>query len=214
MKFVFDFAGVLFRWHPPTLLRRELPQHAHDEASAQFWVDQIFQNYAGDWGEFDRGTVGVAELVQRIAKRTGLSLAQTRHVVDRVPEELQPIPETVAWVRRLNAAGCPLYYLSNMPAPYARVLEQRNDFLHCFDDGVFSSRVHQIKPEPAIFELAARQFGATPAELVFFDDMPANVAAACAMGWNALHFVDAAQAERELQAQGWLSARRLAAERT
>ena len=154
MKFVFDFAGVLLRWHPPTLLRRELPQQAHDEASAQFWVDQIFQDYGGDWGEFDRGTVGVEELVQR------------------------------------------------------------NDFLHCFDDGVFSSRVHQIKPEPAIFELAARQFGAAPQDLVFLDDMPANVTAAHAMGWNALHFVDAAQAERELQQQGWLSEHHLAAERT
>ena len=34
MRIVFDWAGVLFHWQPRQLLRRTLPQHAVDEASA------------------------------------------------------------------------------------------------------------------------------------------------------------------------------------
>jgi putative hydrolase of the HAD superfamily len=203
MKFVFDFAGVLFHWQPAAMLRRELPHLAHDEDSAQHWAHEIFQAYFGDWGDFDRGTVEVPALVDRIARRTGLAAADVQQVVDAVPRELQPVPDTVALLRRLRDAGRALYYLSNMPAPYADHLQARHDFLGWFRDGIFSARVGANKPEAAIYELAAARFDAEPGELVFMDDHLPNVQAARALGWNALLFVNAAQAEAELQDCGW-----------
>lgn len=203
MKIVFDFAGVLFRWQPVAMLQRELPHLAPDEAAARHWVAQIFQGYGGDWGDFDRGTVAVPALVARIARRTGLDPADVQRVVDAVPQELQPVPDTVALLRRLQRAGRELYFISNMPAPFADHLEATHDFLRCFRDGVFSARVHLNKPEPAIFELAAARFGAAPRELVFLDDHLPNVQAARALGWNALHFSDAAKAGAEMFGRGW-----------
>jgi putative hydrolase of the HAD superfamily len=197
-KIVFDFAGVLFRWHPETMLRRELPHLATDETSARHWMREIFQAYGGDWGEFDRGTVAAPELVQRIARRTGLAEADVQRVVDRVPLELQPIAETVQWLGQLRDEGRTLYYLSNMPEPYAAHLERENAFVGWFDDGVFSARVRHIKPEPAIFELAAARFAADPSELVFLDDHRPNVEMAHSLGWNAVVFHDAAQARLEI----------------
>ena len=201
---VFDFGGVLFRWQPERMLREVLPQHAKDDTSARHWMKQIFQSYGGDWGDFDRGTVEPPALVQRIAQRTGLSEAEVQRVVDAVPNELQPQPATVALLRRLRAAGHALYYLSNMPAPYADFLQATHDFLALFSDGVFSGRVHHNKPEPAIFELAAARFGRAPGQLLFIDDHEPNIDAARALGWQGLHFVDAVQAEAALQAQGLL----------
>ncbi len=198
MNLVFDFAGVLFSWQPAQMLQRELPQIAPDAERAAFWVAQIFQSYGGDWGDFDRGTVSVPDLVQRIAKRTGLSTADVQRVVDSVPRELQPVAETVALLRRLRDAGHALYYLSNMPAPYATQLEQTNEFLSWFRDGVFSARVHHNKPEPAIFDIAAQRFGHAPASLLFLDDHLPNVVAARQQGWQALHFKNAAQAAGDL----------------
>ena len=203
MKFVFDFAGVLFQWQPAAMLRREIPHHARDAASAQHWVQEIFQAFAGDWGDFDRGAVEVPTLVGRIARRTGLPAADVQRVVGAVPHELQPVPATVALLRRLRDTGCVLYYLSNMPAPYADHLQARHDFVAWFRDGVFSARVGANKPEAAIYELAAARFDAEPAELVFMDDHLPNVQAARALGWNALLFSDAAQAEAELRDRGW-----------
>ena len=202
MKVVFDFGGVLFDWHPPALLRRELPHLITDDATAAHWVAQIFQNYGGDWGDFDRGLVEPAVLVQRIAARTGLAPADVQKVVDGVPRELQPKAATVALLRRLHDAGHGLYFLSNMPEPYALHLEQSHDFLGLFDDGVFSSRVRHIKPAPEIFNIAVERFGHRSQELVFLDDSLPNVEAARALGWNALHFSDAAQAALDLQAAG------------
>jgi HAD superfamily hydrolase (TIGR01509 family) len=201
---VFDFAGVLFHWHPPTLLRREIPHLAHDDASAAHWVRQIFQGYDGDWLAFDRGLVEVPELVQTIARRTGLAAADVQRVVDAVPRELQPIGATVDLVRRLRDAGRRLFFLSNMPAPYSDHLEREHDFVGWFRDGVFSARVHEAKPAAAIFRIAAERFGHAPQEMVFLDDVPSNVETARALGWNALLFTDAAQAEADLRARGWL----------
>lgn len=204
-KIVFDFAGVLFRWHPETMLRRELPHRATDATSAAHWKREIFQGYEGDWGEFDRGTIEVPHLVARIARRTGLQAAEVQTVVDRVPLELQPIAETVQWLGQLRAEGRPLYFLSNMPEPYAAHLERENVFVGWFERGVFSARVRHIKPERAIFELAARHFDAAPSDLVFMDDHAPNVEVARSLGWNAFVFRDATQARAELAESGWLT---------
>lgn len=200
---VFDFAGVLFRWHPPSMLRRVVPHLVHDEASAARWVREIFQGYDGDWLAFDQGRVEVPDLVRQIARRTGAREADIQAVVDAVPHELQPIEATVALVARLKAAGRRLFFLSNMPAPYSDHLERTHAFVRWFDDGIFSARVLEAKPHRAIFEIAQRRFGRPPGELVFLDDHVPNVDAARALGWQAIHFVDAAQAEAELKARGF-----------
>jgi putative hydrolase of the HAD superfamily len=204
MKIVFDFGGVVFDWHPPSLLQRELPHLVVDGATAAHWEAQIFQNYRGDWGDFDRGVVEPAALVQRIAARTGLGAADVQRVVDGVPRELQPKAETVALLRRLHGAGHDLYYLSNMPEPYAVHLESTHDFFSLFQAGVFSSRVQHNKPAPEIYQIAAQRFGQPPQQLVFLDDTLPNVEAARSLGWNALHFTSAAQAEAQMRERGWI----------
>ena len=90
-----------------------------------------------------------------------------------------------------------------MPEPFAAHFERTHDFMGLFESGVFSSRVRLIKPDPAIFERAAQVFGRAPADLLFLDDHLPNIAAARAAGWEAVHFVDAAQAEAEVVAKGW-----------
>ena len=200
--FVFDFGRVLFDWQPERLLQRLLPQRAFDAASTAHWTAQVFQSYQGDWGEFDRGAVSPAEVVQRIAQRTGLAADEVQSVVAAGAASLQPIPAALNLMNQLRQPGQPMFFLSNMPAPYAEHLEREHAFVRDFDDGVFSSRVKLIKPDPAIFALAAQRFGLPPAELVFVDDVPANVAAAQAAGWQAVLFSDAAQCERELRLAG------------
>ena len=70
-----------------------------------------------------------------------------------------PVYNEEALLHELHAAGRPLYFLSNMPEPYARHLEATHDFLGLFRDGVFSARVQLMKPQPEIFHAAAQRFG-------------------------------------------------------
>lgn len=201
---VFDFGGVLFHWHPQTMLQRVIPHLAHDDTSAAHWVREIFQGYEGDWLRFDRGLLDEVQIVEHIVRRTGLAQADVQRVVDEVPHELQPIADTVALLDRLRADGRRLLFLSNMPALYADHLERAHPFVGWFADGIFSARVREAKPAPAIFKLAAERFGHAPHEMVFLDDHLPNVEAARTLGWNALHFRGAASAEAELRANGWM----------
>jgi putative hydrolase of the HAD superfamily len=201
--FVFDFGRVVFRWRPEVLVATHFPRHATDAESTRHWVQQVFQAYGGDWGDFDRGTVEPPELARRIAARTGLAEPAIAALIEAAPQELQPLADTVAWIRRLHAQGRPLHYLSNMPEPFAAHFERTHDFMRLFESGVFSSRVQLLKPDRAIFEHAAKAFGRAPENLLFLDDHLPNIVAARAAGWQAVHFVDAAQAEAEVALLGF-----------
>jgi len=202
VNIVFDFGGVLFRWQPHEFMPRLLPHRATSEDAASKLVVDFFQGYSGDWGDFDRGAADEARIAQRIAWRTGLDLADVQKVIDAIPSELQLMPHSKPLLQRLRAGGHRLFFLSNMPKPYAAHLEAVHPLKEWFEDGLFSSRIGMVKPEPAIFHEAARHFGIVPKESVFIDDFALNVKAARALGWDAIHFLSAAQCEADLAGRG------------
>lgn len=195
MNVVFDLGGVVFDWRPAAVVAAALPAHA---ARAEALARGIFQGFGGDWAEFDRGTVEPDDLAVRLADRTGLQPAEVRRVIDAVAPSLVPNPATLALIDALKARGDRVFYLSNMPAPYIDYIERQHPFRTWFDTGVFSSRVREIKPDAAIFRIALERFGAAAADCLFLDDHPPNVDAARSLGWQALHFTDAAAARRAL----------------
>lgn len=201
-RYIFDFGAVVFRWAPLELMTEVLPHRVPDRHAAAQLVERFFQGFRGAWGRFDRGEIDVPELTQALMLQTGLEAHEVRRVIDAVPDSLTPMADTLDWLARLRAAGHRLYFLSNMPAPYADHLERRHDFLCWFHDGVFSARVRLGKPDEAIFRLALGRFGERAEDCVFLDDHPANVEAARRIGLNAVLFRHARQAEAEVTALG------------
>ena len=202
MNIVFDFGGVLFTWQPHEFMARLLPERASTPDAARALVGEFFESFGGDWGEFDRGTIAAAPLAGRIAQRTGLSLAEVERVMHAIPQELTPIPGTVALMKRLHEQGHALYFLSNMPAPYADHLDAAHAFIGLFRDGIYSARVGLIKPEPEIFAHALGVFGIEAHDTLFIDDIAHNVAAARRAGWQALQFEHPQQCAAELARLG------------
>ncbi|HYR25777.1 MAG TPA: HAD family phosphatase [Aquabacterium sp.] len=203
---VFDFGGVLFNWQPPRLIQAVLPHLAQDDAQALALAQQVFQSFVpgSDWSEFDRGMLDAKAVCARIAVRTGFAEADLQRLLSAIPPHLAPIQSTVAWVQELAEAGVRLHYLSNMPQPYKVFLQREHAFLRCFQSGLFSCDVHQVKPHAAVFRTAASRFGLHPSQMVFIDDSPHNIETARALGWRAVQFVDAAQCRAELAERGWL----------
>ena len=195
---VFDFGRVLFRWRPEQLLAEQWPHRMPSAEAAAPFVADFFQAYSGDWGAFDQGLISQDEVVARISARTGWPLADVARVAAAAPFELQPLPDTVALIDELKSAGHRLFYLSNMPGPLAEHLERTYPIDDWFEAGVFSSRVQQIKPHAAIFHTALACFDVAAQDCIFLDDHPANVAAAQALGWQALLFTTAAAARPQL----------------
>lgn len=203
---VFDFGAVLFQWHPLALLQQTVPELAPDEAGARRVAAQVFESFTpdSDWARFDLGLVAEDELAQRIATRMGAQAQQVRRIIDAIPPHLQPQEPSVALFRQLKAAGHRMYFLSNMPVPYARHLQRHNNFIAEFADGIFSGDVGLVKPHAEIFALAESRFDLDPARTLFIDDHAGNIEAARARGWQGVRFESAEQVERDAGEAGWL----------
>jgi putative hydrolase of the HAD superfamily len=204
---VFDVGGVIVRWQPNELMRRCFPQHAVDDASADAVKAQVFQTFApdADWSTFDRGAVEPDVLADRIAERTGLPRDGMAALIGAIPEHLQPMPASVALLESVRAAGHRLALLSNMPRPYAAHLEDAHACFSWFEHRAWSGRLGVMKPDRAIFDSVRDALSLDLQHAIFIDDHAGNVDAAASFGWQALHFENAAQAERQLVALGWLS---------
>ncbi|MET3496969.1 HAD-IA family hydrolase [Variovorax boronicumulans] len=190
MNVVFDLGAVLLAWEPARLVQAHLAPHAPTEAAASALGRALFHH--DDWTGFDRGTRTLDDAIARMAARLSLPVDALHAMLDHRGEQLEAIAVTVGMLEELFAhreAGQPLrlYYLSNMPAPYARAIERRHAFMRRFDGGVFSGDVKFIKPDREIFEVLAMRHALAPSETVFIDDAAANVEAARAFGWQAIH---------------------------
>ena len=203
---VFDLGGVVFRWEPLVLLQQLFPQRMPDEASARHWAGQIFQTFApeADWALFDLGRIEPEALAQRIARRTGLSEQELQQLIDGIPPHLTPLQGTVDLIHELKAAGHRLYFLSNMPAPYADHLQAVHPFFVQFEQGIFSAHVQQIKPLPDIFATAQARWPLREAP-VFIDDVQHNIDAAHRHGWQGIRFETPEQVRATLVAHQFLS---------
>jgi putative hydrolase of the HAD superfamily len=126
-------------------------------------------------------------------------------LVDGIGEHLQPMNDTLALLAQLRdlreqpGSALRLYYLSNMPVPYARALEYKHAFISWFDGGIFSGDVKHIKPEPEIYAMLESRYQLEPGQTVFIDDLASNVAHAQSRGWHGIHFESAAQLKVQLQ---------------
>lgn len=208
MNLVFDFGAVLFSWQPQKILQTHFPQVASTPERAAAMAKDFFQH--ADWHAFDGGQVSTDEVIDRTATRLGLPVPDVASLVGRIGSLLTPMHDSLAVLERLHAQRkthqtLRLYYLSNMPAPYARELEQRHAFLQWFDGGIFSGDVQRIKPDPAIFELMEYRYALEPARTIFIDDLLANVQAAQARGWTGIHFEAAQQLQTQLNQHTALS---------
>ncbi|APW41808.1 HAD family hydrolase [Rhodoferax saidenbachensis] len=201
MNVVFDFGAVLFTWRPVDLITECFPARAGTPAQAGHLAHEVFGH--ADWQAFDAGLMAMDVVVARTAARLDLDAQVLGDLVGSIDDRLEPMAPSVALLEQLH--GLPdvhLYFLSNMPEPYARALEQRHSFLDRFNGGIFSGDVGLAKPDPAIYQLLQTRHALVPAQTVFIDDLLGNIEAAQTQGWHGIHFKSAAQVTQALQALG------------
>lgn len=203
---VFDLGGVVLHWQPAQLLMKHLPDRLKTIEQAQDLAAEFFESFrpGGSWAEFDRGVLSSDAVARQIASRTALPIEAVAAVMQGVLAHLTLRPDTTALLNQLKDVGHRMVFLSNMPATYIEHVQRQLDSLGVFERGIFSSDVRLVKPEAAVFELALRTFDCRAGDCVLLDDNAANVEAARHAGWQALQFVDAVQASRDLVGLGLL----------
>jgi 2-haloacid dehalogenase len=195
---VFDIGRVLFEWDLRVLFAKLI-----DEPEQLDWF--LTHVVTEDWHfQADAGRPLAEMVAERQAQFPGHA-----HLIDAYANRFnetvdRPIPGTHLLVRRLHAAGVPLYALTNFGAEFFARFRPTQPIFELFADIVVSGEECLAKPDPRIYAIAERRFGRAPGELFFTDDNPANVAAARARGWHAHLFDSAARLQAELTGAGLL----------
>ena len=164
---VFDLGGVVF-WRDP----RKCEQHFIDFFSFVREKEMPFF-----WNEYDRGTRTLEQVLGDLEERSGYSREECREMVRLAIDRQETIEPTLRLIQQLKAAGYTLYVLSNMSKEFIAFLRQLPVYSY-FDGEVVSCEEGVCKPEPAIYRLLLDRYSLTPAETLFIDDRPENVAAA------------------------------------
>jgi 2-haloacid dehalogenase len=195
---VFDLGGVLIDWDPRHLYRKLLA----DEAAVEEFLATVC---TPAWNaELDAGRP-FAEAVAELVERHPVHAAAIAAYHERWPEMLGgDIPGAVELLAELRAAGVPLYALTNWSAETFGIGRERFEFLSWFDGVVVSGEERIVKPDPRIFRLLLDRFGLDPGATCFIDDAPANVAAASAVGLDAVLYRGPEQLRRDLAARALL----------
>ena len=198
---VFDLGGVLLDWDPRYLYRKLFD----DEAEMEWFLSEVCTlewHHAHDLGVPPEKTS--APLIAAHPRHAEMIRAWT----ERSEEMLAgPIEDSVEILRRLKAAGVPVYALTNMETWTYPGRRERYPFLRWFDGTIVSGVEGVAKPDPRIFTLLLGRFGLAAATTLLIDDSRTNVEAARAAGIQAIQFESPASLRRQLEDAGLLDGR-------
>ncbi len=111
-------------------------------------------------------------------------------------------PDSLALADAVAAAGLKRGILSNMPHEFLALARKRFPLFSQVDAGIYSCELGINKPERGIYEALVAALGVEAEEIVFFDDIQANVDGALAVGIRGHLWKDASAARSDLAALG------------
>jgi 2-haloacid dehalogenase len=195
---IFDVGRVLFDWDLRFLYERLIPD---GEALDAFLRDVV----TTDWHfQHDAGRPFAetsAELIAAHPHHAELIAALGPRFNDT---NRAPMPGMEQLVADLDAAGVPLYAITNFSGEFFPPFRAKwAAMFDRFRDIVVSGDEKLMKPDAAIYRLALERFGLRAEEAVFVDDNAANVAGADAVGIHGLLFTGEPQLRSDLRGLGF-----------
>ena len=194
---VFDIGKVLIHYDPNLPYRRLIP----DDAERAWFFDTVCthewnleQDRGRDWREAE------ALLIDAHPAHAENIRAFRRHWREMVPH---PIEGTVSLFHGLIDAGHDVTMLTNFAVDTFSEAREMFPFLNRPRGVTVSGEIGLIKPDKAIYDKHAGDFGLDPAATLFIDDTLVNVEGAKTAGWaEALHFTGPEKLQTELRALG------------
>lgn len=182
---VWDIGNVLIRWAPEQVYDARLGPARRAALMAEVPLEAMNL-------EVDRGA-DLHHAVEALASEYPGWAEEIRWWRDDWLDMASPaIGASVDLFHTLRARGVPCFALSNFGITTFRIAEAAYPFLRMFDRRWISGHMGLIKPDPAIYAQLEHDSGIAPENLLFTDDVPANVEAAAARGWHT-HLFDGAE---------------------
>lgn len=189
---IFDFGGVLMRTIDYTPRHRWDGQLGLPPGS----VERVAHG-SESWRLAQTGVLSPEAYWSDVGQQLGLTAEQTRQLAvdffsgDQLDEEL------VAYVQQLRATGHRVALLSNdSPALLDKL--RGLQIADLFDPLVISAVIGVMKPDARAYQTVLDRLEFAPAQAIFIDDLPRNVAGAQAVGITGLHYTTLDQLRRDL----------------
>jgi FMN phosphatase YigB (HAD superfamily) len=194
---IFDYGNVISEPQDSGCYARmaELSGLSEDFFRSAFWKFRP---------DFDRGTIRGEEMYLKVLGEAGVAgnTSVLRILAKKLLEEDMNSWSRVSrhvteWGLTLQATGYKLGILSNMPFDFLELYQDRIELFKKADTAVFSCNIGQIKPEQEIYRTLIGQLGCRAEEIVFFDDIQANVDGALAAGIRAYLWTGLEQGKKD-----------------
>jgi len=177
---VFDLGKVLLHFDYDIAVRRLTP-HARVRERELFELlhrPELLYRY-------ETGGLTSEEFFREVREAAGLKL-EYEPFVTLFSDIFAPIDEMIALHAQLRSAGVPSFIFSNTNEIAIRHIREKYPFFREFDGYVLSYEEGAMKPQPPIYEAVERLTRRAPAELVYIDDRPENIAHGLERGWRAV----------------------------
>jgi putative hydrolase of the HAD superfamily len=170
--------------------------------------EDLHREYWAHRHAYDRGDLNGQTYWHTAAAGAGIALTPDQHaaLID-ADNDLwgQPNPPMIAWVQGLQRAGIPTGILSNIGDAMETGLRARCPWVEDFDHHTWSHTLNLAKPEAAIYHHAAQGLATPPENILFIDDRADNIAAALAVGMQAIQYSTHDAFEQEMHRRGLTS---------
>lgn len=198
---IFDVGRVLFDWD----LRHLFAKLIADRDELEWFVTTVV---TPEWHfQHDAGRP-LAEMVPELKAEFPGHAALIDAYATRFNETIPgPVPGSLELVERLDAAGVPLFAITNFGHEFWEAFRPTQPVFDRFQDIIVSGTEKLTKPGAPIYALAIDRFGIDPAGALFVDDNAANIAGAEAMGIAGHHFRDAATLAADPRFRAYLTDR-------
>lgn len=193
MNFLFDIGRVLLDFDFEASLRRLLPEG--DD------IDRRLAPLLERKDEFEAGRIPLDDYLD-LARDT-LGPAVSRDAFIAAWREIFT-PNLPMWdcVRRLHGEGHRLVLFSNINPIHWPWIAETYEIFELFPEGILSFEIGAVKPHDPMYRHAVEQLGLRPAETLYLDDLPDNIATGRRFGFHCHQY----DLRRHRDFEAWLDA--------
>lgn len=180
---IFDFFGVLVTEGFKQFLDNYFLDNKEKRQQAIALVNEV-----------DSGKISMDEFRTQLAKLAGITPEQ-------VNEELggnKLNKALLSFIRNKLRGEYEISILSNSSMDFPRQILDPDD-IDLFNDIILSYRYKVVKPDPEIYEIAAKRLGVKPEDCVFIDDSIGHIRGAEDVGMKGIYYEDFPQMKKDLE---------------
>jgi FMN phosphatase YigB (HAD superfamily) len=176
----FDMNGCLVHSYQAAFMRL-----AADTGTSPDIVESVYWKYND---EVCRGTASLSDFNAELAEKTGAEKVDWRDYYLAAVEKIEEMHEILKW----SAEHYKIGLLTNTMPGFVSALRREGLIPDVpYDAIIDSSQVGALKPETEMYEIAAKEAGCDPEDILLIDDSRPNLMAAAKLGWHVMWFDDA-----------------------